>query len=117
MTFSFYTLMALFIVLVIREALEVYPLSLQFESDSIPGIFLAYQLTVWDMIETQLLHVQTMIGFTGLHLSAIIGVLMAAVWYMRRQHGISVTVLNSRQQQMLADFDNYLQREVKLNCE
>jgi hypothetical protein len=49
-----------------------------------------------------------MTSFSGLHLTAIMAVLVAGVWFMRRQHGIAVSVLNKRQVEMLSDFELYL---------
>lgn len=62
-----------------------------------PGIVVAYLMTVWGVVETQLSAVQEMSGFSGLHLLAIMGVIVSGVWFMRRQHGIAVAVLDKRQ--------------------
>lgn len=94
MSMGFYTVLVMLFTLVIRESMQQYPLSISFEADSILGVLAAYQYTVWGVIEAQLFMMQEMLGFSGLHLTAIMGVIVAAVWYMRRQHGISVIVLN-----------------------
>jgi cytosine/uracil/thiamine/allantoin permease len=94
MSMGFYTVLVMLITLVIREILQQYPLSLSFDADSILGVVVAYQVTMWGVIEAQLFMVQEMLGFSGLHLTAIMGVIVAAVWYMRRHHGISVAVLD-----------------------
>jgi len=52
-----------------------------------------------------------MLGFSGLHLTAILAVLLVAVWYMRRQYGIAVAVLSKQQVQTLQEIENYLHRE------
>ena len=52
-----------------------------------------------------------MLGFSGLHMTAIIAVLVVGVWYLRRQYGIAVAALSKQQLQTIEDIENYLHRE------
>lgn len=78
------SLLIVLLTLVVREIFTKYPLSLNLDADSIPGVMQAYLLKVWAIIEAQVSTVEVVFGFSGLHLTAIMAVIVAGVWYMRR---------------------------------